>query len=145
MYNLENHSSHSTYSIIKILGKVGALFVVLMVTGSTASFQSVPIELDPIIFQKWLHSYEEDTKDIKIYRPSSFNFPRGWGRSGMKIDKNGGFILFDIAPNDAIVQIPGKWHQISDGKLEISFPAGEKDDITIEIEELNTEILKVKK
>lgn len=102
-------------------------------------------QLDPIIFQKWLHSYEEDTKDLKVYRPSSFNFPRGWGRSGMKFDKNGEFILFDIAPNDAIVQVPGKWHQISGKKLEISFPSEDKEDFTIEIEEINSEILKIKK
>lgn len=102
-------------------------------------------QLDPIIFQKWLHSYEEDTKDLKVYRPSSFNFPRGWGRSGMKFDKNGEFILFDIAPNDAIVQVPGKWRQITEDKLAISFPSGEKEDYTIEIKEINSEILKVKK
>ena len=63
----------------------------------------------------------------------------------MTLHENGTFILFDIAPNDAIVQIPGKWSQITKGKLAIFFPSGEKEDYTIEIEEINSEILKVRK
>ena len=119
--------------------------IILALLSCSAISQSSKKELDPVIFQKWMHSYEEDTKDLKIYRPSSFDFPRGRGRSGMKFDKEGGFISYDIAPNDAPVQVSGKWHQISDGKLEVSFPSGEKEKFVIEIEEINSEILKVRK
>lgn len=119
--------------------------VILALLGCVTQTQTSLSQPDEAIFQKWLHAYEEDTKDLKIYRPSSFDFPRGWGRTGMRIEKNGEFILYDIAPNDAIVQVPGRWSQTPDGKLEISFPSGEKEDYTIEIQEINTEILKIRK
>ena len=138
---MNHHSSSSSY----FSGKAKVILVILAMLGSCTYSQSRLTRLDPVIYQKWLHSYEEDTKDLKVYRPSSFDFPRGWGRTGMKFDNNGEFILFDIAPNDAIIQVPGKWHQITEGNLTISFPSGEKEDFIIEIEEITSEIFKVKK
>jgi hypothetical protein len=140
-----NHISRDSYSLLKFSGIGGFFLVVLALLACVTPSQSTLTQADAAIFQKWQHSYEEDTKDLKIYRPSSFDFPRGWGRTGMRIEKNGEFILYDIAPNDAIVQVPGRWSQTQDGKLEISFPSGEKEDYTIEIQEINTEILKIRK
>jgi hypothetical protein len=145
VFNPQNHINQTSYyfTSISVFGTV--ILLIMAVLGCATASQSKINQLDPIIFQKWLHSYEEDTKELKVYRPSSFNFPRGWGRTGIKLDENGGFILYDIAPNDAIVQITGKWHQITESNLGISFASGEKEDYTIEIKEINTEILKIKK
>jgi hypothetical protein len=100
---------------------------------------------DTVIFQKWLHSYEEDTGDLKIYRPSTFDFPLGWGRDGMTFTKDGGFLLRDIAPNDTMMQINGHWKATSEIKLEISFPSGEKETFILEIKDINSKILKIMK
>ena len=39
------------------------------------------VQPDPVIYQNWLHSYEEDTDILKIYRPTTFDFPLGWGNN----------------------------------------------------------------
>jgi hypothetical protein len=145
VHNPQNHINQTFYYLKSISAFGAVILLIIALLGCTIRTKSNLKEPNPVIFQKWLHSYEEDTKELKVYRPSSFDFPRGWGRSGMKFEESGTFMLFDIAPNDAIVQIPGKWHQISKGKLAISFPSEEKEDYTIEINEINSEILKVKK
>ena len=117
----------------------------LMIAGCISTQQSFSALPDSALFQEWRHSYEEDTEDLKIYRPSSFNFPLGWGRTGMKIDRDGGFMSYDIAPNDAIVQVPGNWKQISESRLQVTFPSGDKETFILEIEELNSQILKAAK
>ncbi len=92
-------------------------------------------------FQKWIHSYEEDTKDLKVYRPSSFDYPLGWGRAGMKFKEDGCITLYEIAPNDKQIQIQGIWKQVSKELFEITFPSGEKETFIIEIKKLKPEIL----
>ena len=98
---------------------------------------------DTVIFQKWLHSYEEDAGNLKIYRPLTFDFPLGWGRDGMTFTKDGGFVLHDIAPNDTLMQISGHWKATTETRLEISFPSGEKEAFILEIKDLNSKTLKI--
>jgi hypothetical protein len=101
------------------------------------------VQPDTVIFQKWMHSYEEDAGDLKIYRPSTFDFPLGWGRDGMTFNKDGGFLLHDIAPNDTMMHINGFWEATCKTRLEISFPSGEKEAFILEIKELNSKVLKI--
>lgn len=68
-----------------------------------------PNELPLVIFQHWIHSYEEDATDAKVYRPSHYNFPPSRGRSGFEIRKNGEFINYGIAPTDGIRKVGGRW------------------------------------
>lgn len=119
--------------------------MVLQLSISSSYCQPDQVQPDPAIYQKWLHSYEEDTDTLKIYRPSTFDFPLGWGRDGMTIRKDGGFVLHDIAPNDAMVDITGHWKPITDARLEVSFPSSDKETFILQIEELNSKILKIKK
>jgi hypothetical protein len=41
------------------------------------------------IFKHWVHSWEEDTEDVAVYRPSDYQFPLSRGRDGFEIKKNG--------------------------------------------------------
>jgi hypothetical protein len=106
--------------------------------------QSSQILPDPAIFQKWIHSYEEDTPGFKVYRPSSFDFPPGWSRKGMEFQQDGDFILYDIAPNDMRVEVQGNWEPMSNNNLKISFPSGKKESYILEIEKLKPNILKIR-
>ena len=118
---------------------------VVLLVGCASASQSNLAQLDPLIFQEWRHSYEEDDKDLKVYRLASFEFPLGWGRTGMKFEEDGRFLLYDIGANDAMIQVIGNWKQLSTKKLEISFPAGERETYTIDIEQLKSDMLKIKK
>jgi hypothetical protein len=117
---------------------IAILTVVILLHQST---QTLP---DPAIFQKWMHSYEEDTPGYKIYHPSSFDFPLGWSRKGMEFKQDGNFILHDIAPDDSRVEIQGNWELVSNKDLKISFPSGKKESFIIIIEELRPNILKIR-
>ena len=74
-----------------------------------------PIEQQQIllsqeIFEKhWIHSYEEDKDDIKVYHPSTFNFPLSRGRIAFEIEKNGTFIQYGIGPDDTRKKVEGNW------------------------------------
>jgi len=105
------------------------------------SSQTLP---DPVIFQKWIHSYEEDTPGLKVYRPSSFDFPPGWSRKGMEFKQDGNFILYDIAPNDMRMEVLGNWEPMSNNNLKISFQSGKKESYILEIEKLSPNILKIR-
>jgi hypothetical protein len=67
-------------------------------------------QLPPEIYEKrWMHSREEDTTDIQVYHPSTFNFPLSRGRMGFEIQKNGTFIQYGIGPDDRQKKIEGNW------------------------------------
>jgi hypothetical protein len=95
------------------------------------------------LINDWRHSYEEDTELLKVYRPSEYDFPIGWGRSGMKIDPKGAFTLFYVAPNDAIGAAEGNW-QLNKNILNINFLDPERPDMTMEIQEVDKTILRIK-
>jgi hypothetical protein len=48
------------------------------------------------IYNNWVHSYEEDTENEKVYRLSTFEFPPSRGRDGFEIDENGKVIKSSV-------------------------------------------------
>ena len=61
------------------------------------------------IYKHWIHSYEEDTENKKVYRWSTFEFLPSRGRDGFEIKENGEFILYIMGPTDRPEKIFGKW------------------------------------
>ena len=96
-----------------MLGKIlsfGVLSAVALLTAGRVVHMvrpgpQVPREL----LKTWIHSYEEDQGDIRVYRPSGFNFPPSFGREGFSILRGGRFVQYDIGPADGTVEIPGTW------------------------------------
>ncbi len=119
--------------------------IAALLIGFITAYQAVQLKPDPAIFQKWLHSYEEDSGNLKVYRPSSFDYPLGWGRAGMKFKENGCFNIYEFSPNDEQVLIHGLWKQITKNRFEITFPLGEKETYIIEIKELKSQLLIINK
>ena len=106
-------------------------------------YQSIQIPPDQYLFQKWLYACEAEKGGSAIYHPTSFDYPFSWGRSGMKFKKDGGFILYEVTPNDEIVQIFGTWNILSKNQLEISFSSNEKENVILEIKKLTSHELMV--
>ena len=59
--------------------------------------------------KRWIHSREEDTNEIQVYRPSTYNFPLSRGRIAFEIEKNGTFIQYGIGPDDTRKKVEGNW------------------------------------
>jgi hypothetical protein len=66
-------------------------------------------QLPPELFKHWIHSFEESTGDVDVYRPRGFEFPPAFGRRGLEISANGDFVLHAIGPADGTIAIPGHW------------------------------------
>ena len=70
-------------------------------------------------FQSWIHSYEEDSDSVTVYRPKGYELPLSRGRSGIAFKKDGHFEQYDIAPTDGLEKSQGNWTQVSTNELEI--------------------------
>ena len=98
------------------------------------------------IFKHWVQSYEEDTKDFRVFRASDYNFPPSRGRWGFEIKEDGKFILHSTGPDDRPVEFQGYWKTEGKDKIIGYF---EKDGKTqqwiINIITCSEDALKVKK
>jgi hypothetical protein len=80
------------------------------------------IELPSTMFRRWGHSWEEDTKDVTIFRPSSFPFPPSRGRDEIEFRENGEFIHYRIGTTDRSEAVVGRWRVDRDKLIEVDFP-----------------------
>ena len=138
MFCLENELSPSRRKTIWILSVLCTCWCWLGLAQTTSS--SSPPEG---IFQHWIHSYEEDERGFKVFRTAGYkDFPPSRGREGFKIDRNGDFIQFRIAPEDGLVSYSGEWKSPGPGRIEVVFE-GAHGPLVFEIIELGKERLKI--
>lgn len=77
-----------------------------------SSHKGIPMNLPSTLFKKWIHSYEEDHDNLKIYRPADYEFPPARGRDGFELKEGaseGVFIGYPIAPMDGNLKLVGQW------------------------------------
>lgn len=62
------------------------------------------------LFQRWVHSMEEDTSQAEIYRPAGFSFPLGrQPRRSMEFRPDGTYIEYRPGAADQSVPHRGSW------------------------------------
>ena len=83
-------------------------------------------DLPPELFQRWMHSHEEDEGDLRVYRPASYKFPPARGRRGLEFKPDGELVLYGPGPSDKPEATTGRWSpagagrvRVGDGELEI--------------------------
>ena len=101
-------------------------------------------ELPSAIFKHWIHSREEDTEGVRVYRPSDYKFPPSRGREGFEIKENGEFIRYGIGPTDARQKIPGTWTIESKNQIQVSLEAPRQISYTMQIISCDETLLKVR-
>lgn len=100
-------------------------------------------ELPPEMFQRWYHSYEEDTDEEEIYRPAGFVFPRSRGpRASLEIRPDGTLVDYRPGPADRPEPVPGQWEAADGDKLRVSTGAASR---TLEIVSHDPTVLKIRK
>jgi hypothetical protein len=97
-----------------------------------------------ILLKHWYHSYEEDTEDIKIYRPAGYGFPPSRGRSSFEIKENGEFIRYGSGPTDMATSFKTKLKVKKDNNI-LRLIIEDLELPSLEIIEYNDNILKIKK
>ena len=65
--------------------------------------------------KRWLHSHEEDTDAVMVYRPASYPFPRSRGRMGFELRPDNSLTEIGTAPGDGPREESGTW-KIRDGE-----------------------------
>ncbi|MGH3937653.1 MAG: hypothetical protein ACRDTG_03315 [Pseudonocardiaceae bacterium] len=119
------------------------------VIGATRSEQRViPPDGQPVeqtLFRRWVHSFEEDTEGVNVYRPFGFEFPPARGRDGFEIKRDGEFIRYDIGPADGLVEVPGRWKAKGPDKIVIHFDDPNIEPDTLRIVSNEDGVLRVKR
>jgi hypothetical protein len=65
---------------------------------------------------KWIHSFEEDTDDLKIYRTEDFDFPLSRRvREAFELSPNGELYYYEPGPTDRASKLTGTY-KIQDPK-----------------------------
>ncbi|MFE9024869.1 hypothetical protein ACFYOA_01155 [Streptomyces iakyrus] len=96
------------------------------------------------LFRSWLHSYEEDHEDVRVYRPDDFPFPPARGRRGMEFAPDGTFVDHPLGRGDAPGAVPGRWRLVPDRRIELTFE-GDRPDRELEIVRCDADVLQVRR
>lgn len=119
-------------------------FILLTLTAETCKKQSS--SLQKAVFNKhWVHSFEEDTADIKVYRPVTYNFPLARGREGFEVKENNTFILYTIGPADESKKVEGKWSNTGKNMIQAGFTSSDVAPYSIEILQVSDTLLTIRK
>lgn len=94
------------------------------------------------LIRHWVHSFEEDSSDIRVFRPSNFTFPPARGRESFEFLPNGQCIHHPIGPADELVSLPGTWKMIASDRCRMSVKG--TTPLDFKIIELSKEKLVVK-
>jgi hypothetical protein len=97
------------------------------------------------VFRHWVHSREEDTSDLEVFRPDEFAFPPSFGRDGFEIKRNGQLIQDDIGPADGIVHVLGRWKSLGPQNVAVSFPGTARESYSFEIVAIDKSILQIRR
>jgi hypothetical protein len=101
-------------------------------------------DLSTCLLRHWVHSHEEDTPDLTVYRPVSYNFPPSRGRRGFEFRAGGELIYYRIAPADGTLEAAGRWILEGPNQVRIEVEDDRITPFTMEIVSCDDATLKVK-
>ncbi|MCC9197613.1 hypothetical protein QNO08_07620 [Arthrobacter sp. zg-Y820] len=66
-------------------------------------------DLRTCLLGRWMHSHEEDSDGMEVYRPADYAFPPARGRTGYEFEADGRASYLGIAAADGSTKVPGRW------------------------------------
>lgn len=102
-------------------------------------------ELPRSLFQRWWHSFEEDSEGVTVYRPDTYDFPLARGRGGLEFRTDGTFIDYLMGPVDAPEPVPGQWRLLEGRRLAVAFPRGDEPARELEILRCDEHVLELRR
>jgi hypothetical protein len=67
---------------------------------------------------RWIHSHEEDSDEVMVFRRPEHQFPRSRGRQSIDLRADGSYSERSPGPVDVPVETSGKWRLAGD-RLEL--------------------------
>lgn len=121
------------------------ILMIMMLTAENCRNQKEEIvDLKDVKGILWLNSYEEDSADVKAYRPETYNLPPARGRSGFKIENDSIFTLYGIAPTDGWEKHRGSW-KFQGNQLEVIFDKKDQQPLYWEIIRAQKDFILIKR
>ena len=102
-------------------------------------------QLPRSLFQHWVHSYEEDTKSVIVYRPATYSFPLSRGRDGFEIQSSGEFTLFGMGPAEHGQKSPGHWERVGDHEIRVTFTEEKMRSRVLRILSVTQDVLRLER
>ncbi len=83
----------------------------------------------PELFQRWYHSFEEDTDEEEVWRPEDFPLPPSRRpRPSMEFQPDGTLVEYRPGPADQAVPTQGRWEP------------GDGDRIAVQVDDTSREL-----
>lgn len=101
--------------------------------------------MSSLIYNHWIHSYEEDINEIQVFRHDGYRFPPSRGRERLIIKEDGEFLQINIDPTDRKKANIGSWKLIKEDQMEVYFENNSKQSFIIEFVEVNQDLIKIRK
>jgi hypothetical protein len=73
----------------------------------------------PELYRQWMHSHEEDSGDVQVYRPASYRFPPARGRYGFELKPDGEAVLYGPGPADKPEASTERWSSSDAGGVRV--------------------------
>ena len=67
----------------------------------------------------WMHSHEEDSGDVRVYRPADYDFPPARGRRGFELRPDGELLLYGPGATDRPEAATGRWSVSASGRVRL--------------------------
>jgi hypothetical protein len=104
-------------------------------------------ELTACLLGVWLHSMEEDTQELTVYRREGYPLPPARGRTGFEFIAAGYLIYHTFGPADEPEVWNGRWEVVGPSAVEISVNQSPEPDLreTLQIASCSGEMLEIRR
>lgn len=117
----------------------------LICSGVCANLNAQVCSSKVLFGRVWVHSHEEDTDAVKVYRPSTFNFPLSRGRDRFEIRKNGTFVMQTVGRSDRLNETTARWEKTGKASFEVKPDNVELTSFKFQVVSCNEEKLVLKR
>ena len=97
------------------------------------------------IVRHWVHSHEEDTQGVRVYRPADYHFPPSRGREGLEFREGGELVYYGIARADGSEASPGRWAMEGDSRVRVEVDSERLRPFTLEVVSCDDDKLEVRR
>lgn len=101
-------------------------------------------DLGSCILGRWIHSHEEDTQGVMVYRRKGYGFPPSRGRTGFELREGGKLTYFAIGRADGSEQFSGSWAIEGSNRIRISVNSDRIHPFLLYVVVCDNKTLKVK-
>lgn len=102
-------------------------------------------DLETCLQRHWIHSHEEDTRDVRVYRTADFDFPPARGRVGFEFQEGGALIYYGIAAADGTEESTGHWAIEGTDRIQVEVDNDRIEPFMLEVVSCDDDMLMVKR